>query len=104
MTIAMSRLRSVLSASVLSLALVMPAAANGPGPAPTGPQVSPISGSAALQPCPSHGKGINLAEVSQADCCKGHQGVCGCRAGKIVCCDNTISPNCTCHADSGIEN
>ena len=52
MTIAMSRLRSVLSASVLSLALVMPAAANGPGPAPTGPQVSPISGSAALQPCP----------------------------------------------------
>jgi hypothetical protein len=45
-----------------------------------------------------------LAQVSQSDCCKGHKGVCGCRAGKIVCCDNTTSPNCTCHADSGVEN
>lgn len=45
-----------------------------------------------------------LAQVSQADCCKGHKGVCGCRAGKIVCCDNTVSANCTCHADSGVEN
>jgi hypothetical protein len=25
--------------------------------------------------------------------------VCGCRAGKIVCCDKTISPTCTCHSD-----
>jgi hypothetical protein len=45
-----------------------------------------------------------LAQVSQGDCCKGHKGVCGCRAGKIVCCDNTTSPNCACHADSGVEN
>ena len=45
-----------------------------------------------------------LAQVSQNDCCKGHKGVCGCRAGKIVCCDNTTSLSCTCHADSGIEN
>lgn len=45
-----------------------------------------------------------LAQVSQTDCCKGHKGVCGCRAGKIVCCDNTVSVNCTCHADSGLEN
>jgi hypothetical protein len=45
-----------------------------------------------------------LSQVSQADCCKGHKGVCGCRAGKIVCCDNTTSANCTCHGDSGVEN
>jgi hypothetical protein len=45
-----------------------------------------------------------LSQVSQGDCCKGHKGVCGCRAGKIVCCDNTTSATCTCHADSGVEN
>lgn len=42
---------------------------------------------------------IELAQVAQTDCCKGHKGVCGCRAGKIVCCDNTASPTCTCHSD-----
>ncbi|HRH81576.1 MAG TPA: hypothetical protein PLW81_11075 [Thiobacillaceae bacterium] len=46
----------------------------------------------------------DLAEVSQTDCCKGHKGVCGCRAGKIVCCDGTVSPNCTCHGDDGLLN
>lgn len=45
-----------------------------------------------------------LVQVSQSDCCKGHKGVCGCRAGKIVCCDNTVSANCACHTDSGVEN
>lgn len=47
---------------------------------------------------------FSTAQTSQADCCKGHKGVCGCRAGKIVCCDNTISVSCTCHGDSGMEN
>lgn len=42
---------------------------------------------------------FDLAQVAQTDCCKGHKGVCGCRAGKIVCCDNTASPTCTCHSD-----
>jgi hypothetical protein len=56
------------------------------------------------QPCPAPAAAsrLNTAEVSQADCCKGHKGVCGCRAGKIVCCDNTVSPNCTCHSDWSI--
>jgi hypothetical protein len=54
-----------------------------------------------LLPCPAP---EHLSQVSQADCCKGHKGVCGCRAGKIVCCDNTISVNCACHGDSGVEN
>lgn len=54
----------------------------------------------ALEACPAvkTGPGGEF-QLSQADCCKGHKGVCGCRAGKIVCCDNTISPNCTCHSD-----
>ncbi len=57
----------------------------------------------ALQPCPLP-KGVNVAETSQAECCKGHKGICGCRAGKIVCCDGTASavPGCTCHGEEGV--
>ncbi|MCA1978745.1 MAG: hypothetical protein LDL19_05855 [Thiobacillus sp.] len=46
---------------------------------------------------------INL-QVAQLACCKAHKGVCGCRAGKIVCCDNTVSnePGCACHGDEGV--
>ena len=42
--------------------------------------------------------------VAQLACCKKNKGVCGCRAGKIVCCDNTVStePGCTCHGDEAI--
>jgi hypothetical protein len=56
---------------------------------------------AALQPCPA-----NTLNIAQLDCCKGHKGICGCRAGKIVCCDGTVStdPNCTCHGDDAIDN
>lgn len=55
--------------------------------------------------CPaSSGQRIDTAQVSQSDCCKGHKGVCGCRAGKIVCCDNSTSTNCTCHSDWGVAN
>lgn len=55
----------------------------------------------ALQACPANGPGVNFAQL---DCCKGHKGICGCRAGKIVCCDNAISkePGCTCHGDEGV--
>ena len=55
----------------------------------------------ALQACPASVQGMNLAQL---DCCKGHKGICGCRAGKIVCCDNTTSkePGCTCHGDEGV--
>jgi hypothetical protein len=54
-----------------------------------------------LQACPNlpDPSRLNLAQVVQTDCCKGHKGVCGCRAGKIVCCDNTASSTCTCHSD-----
>ncbi|MCA1925140.1 MAG: hypothetical protein LDL16_02535 [Thiobacillus sp.] len=42
--------------------------------------------------------------VAQLACCKKNKGVCGCRAGKIVCCDNTASnePGCACHGDEAI--
>jgi hypothetical protein len=48
-------------------------------------------------------KKLNIAQTSQAECCKDHKGVCGCRAGKIICCDSTAStkPDCTCHGDDG---
>jgi len=54
--------------------------------------------------CPRPGdKNLNIAQTSPADCCKAHKGVCGCRAGKIICCDRTPSdqPGCTCHGDDG---
>jgi hypothetical protein len=56
-----------------------------------------------LQACPATARGMNFAQIAQTDCCKAHKGICGCRAGKIVCCDNTVStqPGCTCHGDEG---
>lgn len=55
-----------------------------------------------LPTCPQpFDKNVNLAQTSQTECCKGNKGICGCRAGKIVCCDGTASPNCTCHGDEG---
>jgi hypothetical protein len=54
--------------------------------------------------CPQSGdRKLNMAQTSPADCCKANKGVCGCRAGKIICCDGTASaqPGCTCHGDEG---
>jgi hypothetical protein len=53
--------------------------------------------------CLANAKGMHLAQIQTA-CCKDHKGICGCRAGKIVCCDNSTSkePGCTCHGDEGI--
>ena len=53
--------------------------------------------------CLANATGMHLAQI-QTECCKGHKGICGCRAGKIVCCDNSTSnkPGCTCHGDEGV--
>ena len=53
------------------------------------------------QACPANAKGQHVAQLN---CCKDHKGLCGCRAGKIVCCDGTVSkePGCTCHGDEGV--
>lgn len=100
----MKHLLELLIATIAALVLALPAwAENVDASAPT--TASGVFKEVASAPaCPSAGKYINLSQISQTDCCKGHKGVCGCRAGKIVCCDNTVSPDCTCHADSGIEN
>ncbi len=34
--------------------------------------------------------------LAQPACCQGKKGVCGCRAGRIVCCDGSFSSNCGC--------
>jgi hypothetical protein len=35
-------------------------------------------------------------QVAQSGCCSWHGGVCGCSNGRVVCCDGTLSPTCTC--------
>ena len=53
--------------------------------------------------CPANLKGANLVQITSTECCKDQKGICGCRAGKIVCCDGKPSthPGCTCHGDDG---
>lgn len=100
----MKNLFNLLVAVSFSVTLAMPAWAEN---AQAATQPSPVTSPQAditLQSCPAPDQAVYLSQVSQADCCKGHKGVCGCRAGKIVCCDGTVSPNCTCHGDSGLEN
>jgi hypothetical protein len=38
-----------------------------------------------------------LAPPEGRGCCSHHQGQCGCQGNRIVCCDNTMSPTCTCN-------
>jgi len=33
---------------------------------------------------------------AQRGCCSHHDGVCGCSGGRQLCCDDTLSPSCTC--------
>jgi hypothetical protein len=37
---------------------------------------------------------------SGAGCCSYHGGVAGCRGGRVVCADGTLSPSCRCQADN----
>jgi hypothetical protein len=37
-------------------------------------------------------------ELAGRGCCSWHGGECGCSGGRVVCCDGTFSPTCTCHA------
>ena len=66
---------------------------------PAGFELPPPSTPAA---CATDAK--STLHVAQLACCKKNKGVCGCRAGKIVCCDNPVStePGCTCHGDEAI--
>ncbi len=38
-----------------------------------------------------------LADPERSGCCSWHGGVCGCSStGRVICCDGTLSPSCTC--------
>lgn len=80
--------------SLLALLFALtPAFAAGPIP--------PLPLDRPLEACPVQAASFQVAQLA---CCKKNKGVCGCRAGKIVCCDNTTStePGCTCHGDEPI--
>jgi len=91
-------LLALLAFAPVCFVLPLPAAADSIGSQT--PTVAPTE-TISPQACPDNAKGMHLAQI---DCCKGHKGICGCRAGKIVCCDGTASkePGCTCHGDEGI--
>jgi hypothetical protein len=83
---------------------LLPAAADSTTPVnPPAPAVVHHDAVAPLA-CPALLKGAKLTQVTSTECCKGHKGLCGCRAGKLVCCDGTVSnePGCTCHGDDGV--
>ncbi|MHB1353791.1 MAG: hypothetical protein ACYC5S_00850 [Thiobacillus sp.] len=90
------RLASLLAAFAFVAGLGAPALAD-TAPAAVAAQ-APATASEA---CLARAKGDLVAQL---DCCKAHKGVCGCRAGKIVCCDGTTSnePGCTCHGDESV--
>ena len=95
------RIRSLLALLAFALtSFMLPAAADSSvDRTPAATQQTSISPEA----CIANAKGMQLAQIQTA-CCKAHKGICGCRAGKIVCCDNSTSnePGCTCHGDEGI--
>ena len=35
-------------------------------------------------------------EPAKSGCCSWHGGQCGCDGNRVVCCDGTLSPTCTC--------
>lgn len=39
---------------------------------------------------------FSFLKAEKQGCCSWHDGVCGCENGRIVCCDGTLSPSCTC--------
>ena len=92
------RIRSLLAVlAFIPTCFLLPAAADSTVERiPVATQLETISPEA----CLANAKGEHLAQIA---CCKEHKGVCGCRAGKIVCCDGTVSkePGCTCHGDEG---
>jgi hypothetical protein len=60
------------------------------------PPVTAPSGIPSPPPCNPAGAGT----IAANGCCEGHKGVCGCRAGRIVCCDGSASATCSCHRES----
>ena len=38
----------------------------------------------------------HINQIERRGCCSHHGGVCGCRNGRALCCDGTLSPTCGC--------
>jgi hypothetical protein len=96
------RIKHILAASLACapFLLSMPVIADSNSPAAIETPAKGQPPMACLQPGDSK---FNTAQVT-ADCCKDRKGVCGCRAGKIVCCDakpSTVT-GCTCHGEEGL--
>lgn len=97
------RISSLLATLAFAAAgFALPAAANSSA---NTPPAAALQTSISPEACiaNANAKGMQLAQIQTA-CCKAHKGICGCRAGKIVCCDNSTSkePGCTCHGDEGV--
>lgn len=93
------RIRTLLATlAFIATGFALPAAADS---SPTAPAAAAQPTAISAEACLARAKGDLVAQLS---CCKAHKGVCGCRAGKIVCCDNTTStePGCTCRGDDGV--
>ncbi|MFN3751810.1 MAG: hypothetical protein ACK4SR_10585 [Thiobacillus sp.] len=93
------RIRTLLaSLAFVATGHALPAAADS---SPTAPTAAAQAELVSPEACLARAKGYRVAQLN---CCKTHKGVCGCRAGKIVCCDNTTStePGCTCHGDEAM--
>ena len=39
----------------------------------------------------------DFTTVQRSGCCSHHGGVCGCSAGRALCCDGSLSPSCGCY-------
>ena len=44
-------------------------------------------------------QGLSGVQLAKSGCCSWHQGVCGCQNGRVVCCDQSFSPSCTCNKE-----
>ncbi len=51
------------------------------------------------------GRDSHVRSIAGRGCCSKHKGVCGCRNGRVLCCDGSLSPTCTCLRDDvGLPN
>ena len=39
---------------------------------------------------------VTGSAIEKRGCCSHHKGVCGCKDGRALCCDNKLSPTCGC--------
>lgn len=42
---------------------------------------------------------LTAEQLSRRGCCSHHSGVCNCSGGRVVCCDGSYSPSCTCNKE-----